>query len=285
MSEVRQYAYARPRGLVPWNPHRRTQGLLTQVGAVLKEYRDHLPLTCRQLFYRLVGAYGYPKDEKGYGRLLETMNRARRSGTIPFSAIRDDGVTAEDPSGFHGMSDFWEAVRYTAEVYRRDRSEGQPAVLELWVEAAGMVPQVGRVAHEYGAAVFSSGGFDSLTAKHEAAQRMMERRRPTIVLHVGDLDPSGLSIFDSAAEDVAALVRDLGGELTPSFSRVAVTEAQVLTYELPTAPAKAADKRGEWRGGTVQCEALPPDTLADEVRVAIEALVDLEELVRTQGRA
>ena len=56
----------RPRGPVSdWTPQATTVALLAQVDAVLDEYRDHLPLTCRQVFYRLVGTVGYAKDEKG----------------------------------------------------------------------------------------------------------------------------------------------------------------------------------------------------------------------------
>jgi len=40
--------------------------LLDQVQAVLDEYQDHLPLTNRQVFYRLVGAFDYPKTESAY---------------------------------------------------------------------------------------------------------------------------------------------------------------------------------------------------------------------------
>lgn len=56
----------------------------------LEEYRAHLPMTARQIFYRLVGAYAYPKDEAGYGRLIEMLNRARRARMIPMESIRDD---------------------------------------------------------------------------------------------------------------------------------------------------------------------------------------------------
>ena len=62
-----------------------------------------------------------------------------------------------------------------------------------------MVPQAERVAHFYGIAVYSAGGFDSTTIKQAVAQRVLTRDRPTLVLHVGDHDPSGLSIFDAAA--------------------------------------------------------------------------------------
>jgi len=103
------------------------------------------------------------------------------------------------------------------------------------------------------------------------------------VLHVGDHDPSGLSIYDAAAEDVTALVHDLGGWGAVTFRRAAVTEGQIARFDLPEAPPKATDKRGEWVGGTVQAEALTPADLAAELRAAIEAEIDTEALAATLG--
>ena len=56
----------RVRGFAPWSPQRATLALLDQVQAVLVEYRDYLPLTLRQIFYRLVGAYSFPKTQRDY---------------------------------------------------------------------------------------------------------------------------------------------------------------------------------------------------------------------------
>jgi len=55
--------------------------LIERVLAVLTEYAAHLPLTCRQIFYRLVGARGegFEKSEKAYERLAETIGKARRA--------------------------------------------------------------------------------------------------------------------------------------------------------------------------------------------------------------
>ena len=288
---VQGYQHARVKGLAPWKPHRPSLALVEQIRGVLTEYADHLPLTARQIFYRLVGAHDYPKSEKAYNRLAYVLGRARRGGYLPFDAFRDDGVTARDPGGFSGMAQFWTAVHTAAESYRRDRMCAQPQVVEVWVEAAGMVPQAVRVAHEYGAAVYSSGGFNSLTALHDAAQRIRRRyirhEQDTVVLQIGDHDPSGESIFASAALDVETLVRDIEWSRTPpglcvdlpglEFARVAVTEEQIQRYQLPTAPPKKSDKRGDWTGGTVQAEALPPDVLADVLRAAIERRVDLDQ--------
>jgi hypothetical protein len=82
----------RVKDFAPWNPQRKTESLLSDIEAVLDEYEAYLPLTVRQVFYRLVGK-GYPKSENFYASVGDTCNRARRCGRIPFSAIRDDGVS------------------------------------------------------------------------------------------------------------------------------------------------------------------------------------------------
>jgi hypothetical protein len=276
---IATYPHHRVRGLAPWRPQKATLAVISQIQAVLAEYEDHLPLTCRQIFYRLVGAHGFAKTEDDYKRLLEILNRARRSGQIAFEAIRDDGTTANLPGGFTDQADFWATCLEAAEEYRRDRLDGQPHWIEVWVEAAGMVPQIARVVHLYGVGVYSSGGFDSLSAKWEAAQRIVARPQPTLVLHIGDYDPSGVSIFDSAEADVTQLVADQAedpGAVT--FQRVAVTPEQIARYGLPEAPPKARDRRGDWTGGTVQAEALPPAVLAREVKEALRARLNLSTL-------
>lgn len=245
----------RPRGLAPWTPYAKNRALLDQVAAVLEEYAAYLPLTIRQVFYRLVGAHGYPKDDRAYGRLCEMMVRARRAELIPFDAIRDDGVSEYWPAGFHGVPGFWRSVERRAQDYRRVRTDGQPVALELWCEAGGMVPQLVRASEIYGVPVFSSGGFDSLTAKYDTAERIARENRPTVVVSVGDLDPSGVSIFESFAEDVGALAADLGCEDDPEFVRAAVTREQVERFNLPTAPVEThrqarrlAGRNGSGRG-------------------------------------
>ncbi|WBB60993.1 hypothetical protein O7599_00030 [Streptomyces sp. WMMC500] len=61
----RAYTRTRVRGFAPWSPRPATQRLIEQTRAVLAEYRDFLPMTARQVFYRLVGAHGFPKGGTG----------------------------------------------------------------------------------------------------------------------------------------------------------------------------------------------------------------------------
>ena len=282
----RAYSHTRPRGAAPWRPQAKARATLEHVLVVLDEYADHLPLTGRQVFYRLVGAYGYDKTEAGYARLLDVLNRARRAGRVPWGAIRDDGAVVAAPHHFDGMPGFWRAVRDTAGAFRLDRQAGQPLELEVWCEAAGMVPQLARVADPFGVAVYSSGGFDSVTVKRDAAARIVNRSRPTCVLHIGDLDADGCAIVDAAADDVIAFCNDAGG-IAPTFVRVALTPAQVRDYSLPTAPQKARKDGQRLRGGalaeTVQAEALEPATLVRLVRDSIEARIDRAALDRVMA--
>ena len=160
----RENGRRRPRGYADWRPQRTTRDLLGQVEAVLAEYVEHLPLTVRQVFYRLVGGYGYDKTEQAYERLCNHLVRARRAQMIRFDALRDDGVTVLADSWYAEVADFHDHVRQEANGYRRDKQAGQPAYVELWCEAAGMMPQLQRVAEEYSVPVFSCGGFASLSA-------------------------------------------------------------------------------------------------------------------------
>ena len=283
----RELGRRRPRGYAEWAPQKATRALLEDVDDILDRYSDHLPLTIRQVFYALVGAERLEKTELAYARLGEHLNRARRAGLIDFDAIRDDGVVTISPDWYLDVEDFWDQAARRARSYRRDREAGQPQLIELWCESAGMLPQLARVAAEFSIPVYSASGFLSLTATRQIADRALDGTRPTVLLHVGDLDPSGQSIFDTIAADAAAFVEAdrVIQTLRIEPVRVALTAAQAVDYELPTAPAKATDGRSaSWEGGTCQVEALAPDDLAAIVREAITSRMDMVRLAAEVSR-
>jgi hypothetical protein len=292
----------RPRGyLRNYNPREPTLLLLDQVRGVLATYSAELPLTARQIFYRLVATVDFPKTENGYARLQEHLGNFRRAGLIDFADIRDDGTIQDAPFSYASPDDFFRWAEHWAREGQGERQAGQDFFIELWCEAGGMVPQLARAVAEYGVTVYSSGGFDSLTVKYEAAQRIADRGTSTVVIHVGDLDRSGLSLYQAVAEDVTAFVEADSG-VSVEFERAALTTAQAERLNLPTAPPKSSDKRFAWTEGgpvdvfadaqwveefgTVQAEALPPDVLAREVRAAVQAWIDTdarEEALRAEA--
>jgi hypothetical protein len=100
----------------------------------------------RQVFYRLVGAFQYPKEEKAYDRLQETLNRARRARLITMNAIRDDRAASAGHSfGYNSPAEFWDSIRASAHYYSRPLDDGQPRTVEVWIEAQGMMPMITKV--------------------------------------------------------------------------------------------------------------------------------------------
>jgi hypothetical protein len=272
----------RVRGFAAWSPQTKSLPLIQAIEEVLDTYRDSLPLTLRQIYYRLVATIDYEKTEKGYERLGELLNRARRSGLIPMDAIRDDGAVAVGNNRFSGADGFIRSCQSWAAGFELDLLQDQPVHLELLCEAAGMVPQLNRVARPYGVTVRSSGGFDSTTAKHNLGRFYGGMGKPVIALHVGDHDPSGEHIHLSLAEDVGSFAAHYGNEV--AVHRIAVTPEHQALHDLPTAPPKKTDKRSFSSTFTVQAEALPPDVLARIVRSEIESRLDIDTLEKSISR-
>jgi hypothetical protein len=279
----RNYDRKRPKGYASWRPRQETQVVLAQVEEVLREYRAHLPLTARQVFYRLVAAFGYPKDELAYERLCNALGRARRARHIPFDYLRDDGTNVMQEEHHTNVEGFYARVRELGGRYERDKLARQPLAMRVYCEAAGMMPQLARVCRRYSVPVYSGSGFDSLTAKYDLARSCMAaytyRGKSTAILHLGDYDPSGVSIYDSMREDVLAFLSRDVPHVAPSrvaiFKRVVLTAEQVRLHGLPTAPPKRSDGRSmRWTGDTCQLEALPPDALEGLLADAIEAFLD-----------
>jgi hypothetical protein len=172
-------------------------------------------------------------------------------------------------TGWAAASDLPWLLSATVRDFDLDRQTGQRRRLLPWCEAAGMVRQLRRVADPFGIAVIASGGFDSVTDKHGIARLIADAGAPFEVLHVGDLDKAGEDIFAVLEQDAGAFCEALGADAT--FTRLALTEAQVELYGLPAAPP-------EMTGGrlVVQAEALPPDALAGIVDVAIRERLDMD---------
>jgi hypothetical protein len=97
-------------------------------------------MAARQIFYRLVAAYGYPKTEDAYGRLTEHLGRARRAEMIPFDHIRDDGISVMDHAHYADENAFYKHVHDEGKAYKRDKLARQKMNIRIYCEAASMMP-------------------------------------------------------------------------------------------------------------------------------------------------
>jgi hypothetical protein len=266
---------ARNRGfLEAYNPKPETVMLISEVNKILIDEAEYLPLTLRQIFYRLVVKELIDKTEKSYKRMCETVGTARRGKMIGMDDIRDDGFRQNDSKGWESIDSMMDTFRYTAETFTLDRQDGQAQRIIVWCEAGGMIPQLQRVANDYSIPVYSSGGFDSITTQHSMGKLFSKNVTNTLVLHIGDHDPSGVHMFSALEENVMSFAKHYGG--FPKFVRLAVTPAQVSEYNLPTQPPKKTDNRRFEGNETTQAEALPPATMANVLRDAIESKMDME---------
>jgi hypothetical protein len=279
----------RLKGYGPWNPQPKTRIILKQINAALEEYWDHLPLTIRQIFYRLVAAYSFPKTEKDYKRIENYLTRARRARMIPFWMLRDDGASVMAHSHYDGEDGFYAQLRRQGESYRQNKLANQPVDIRVYCEAEGMMPQLHSAVEDYSVPVHSCSGFDSVSAKYDLRtwchDTVLYRGKRPVVLHLGDYDPSGKSMYDVIREDVLAFLKEDMPHVKPEtfvFERVALTPQLIAEYRLPTAPPKETDSRSKrWvGGGTCQLEALPPDVLRSILREAVEGWLDADIFAR-----
>jgi hypothetical protein len=271
-----KYPHGRAKGFTNYKP-RKHKLLVSQILEVRDRY-EKWTLHPRGYFYRLLEEYGYKKTDSLWTTVKDALTSMRRGRLLPFEDVGDNRTQVfSPPISYSGPADYWRVVRSLGDNYRRHRGEGQPSVIELWVESSGTVDLVKPVADRYGVGVYTGKGFSGVNMMHAAAKRAVERDLPTVILHLGDLDSSGENIFDAVAEDVRLFVEGLDGfapEVT--FVRVAITREQVRRLKLPTKPGKSTDKRGDFEGGTVQLEALKPPELAQMVEDAILAHYDRE---------
>ena len=131
------------KGFAAWKPQKKTEALLADIERVLVEYRSYLPMTVRQVFYRLVGL-GYPKSEGFYDKVQDACNRGRRGGRISFTAIRDDGVSrlGGESLTYESPYEFYRDHEELSNYYERSWHADQPAYVAVLCEASGMVPMV-----------------------------------------------------------------------------------------------------------------------------------------------
>ena len=117
-----------------------------------------------------------------------------------------------------------------------------------------MISLVEDTAHHYGATILAGKGFDVLGRKHDFAEVIAEKG-DVLILHCGDLDKSGHTVFQSLEEDLQAFIADMGG--TMQLKRIALTEAQAFDYDLQTTQATTGLNSGNHGRGftsSVECQ-------------------------------
>jgi hypothetical protein len=251
---------------------------LVLITEALKVLREHNPMTLRQVYYQLVARHIIDNSRSEYQRLSNALVKARQEGLLPWGWLEDRTRKPRQSAMWEDLSDFLRTVR---SAYRKDIWAKQERYVEVWLEKEALAGIFEPIANKYGVTVVVGRGYNSWSALHEAAQRIELMDKDAVLLYFGDFDPSG--------EDIARALEDGLGffDTFANVEKVALTQQDVVTYNLPPDFTKSTDTRSRafiqrYGDMAVELDALPLPVLQTKVREAIEANLDLSALDETR---
>ena len=246
------------------------QTICEAIAEVLEE--DH-PQSVRHVYYRLSESpfYLVPKDEKGYRTVQRKLLDLRVDVVVPWSWVSDGTRWRRVADSYDSPA---EAVRATAEHYRRDLWRRTPVYVEVWCESDSMAGVLIDETDRYNVPLMVSRGFSSRSYLHQAANEIKAQHRPAFLYYVGDWDRSGKLI----PEVIERQLREFAPGAEIHFERLLVNPDQIHDWNLPTKPAKRSTHSRGFKGGTVEAEAIPAHITRRLVREAIEQHLDLREV-------
>ncbi|WP_273524426.1 hypothetical protein [Rhodosalinus sediminis] len=239
--------------------------------------KAYAPVTVRQLFYAATVANvpGIEKSEGGYNKVQAQCLELRRTGRMPYCCIADATRYMRKPRTFNG----WEAaLEDTARLYRKSLWADSHEEVEIWLEKSALAGVLYPVTSEYDVKLMPTGGYTSETFAYGAVNDLRDTGKELVVYALYDFDRSGQDAADSLREKVERFGAEF--DVPVSFHQLGLTHEQVTRLDLPTRPAKrstTADQRWPYQFAA-ELDAIPPDTIREFVREAIERHLPPDEL-------
>jgi len=255
------------------------------------------PCSVRALAYQLFNRRLIPSMAKNNtSNVSRLCVLAREEGTIPWEWIVDSTRQEEvvntwaDPAAY---------ARTVQRAYRKNKWESQPTHVSVWSEKSTIEGTLRPVLQEYEVPFQVLHGWSGATPLMDAVRANLSRKQATLILYVGDYDPSGMGMSeldlprrlaryssddpsdkDWSDEQVADMLDRVGLEIR----RIALTEAHTqLLGEATRFPVsdKQDDSRHDWfvREHGDWCwelDAMSPPDLRACVEEAIVDELDVE---------
>ena len=208
--------------------------------AIYRVCEEDQPVTCRQVFYRLVSQGVIRKTEAEYkSTVIRLLGDMRRDDTIPYEWVAGNTRWMRKPTAYSSLSAMAES---TARVYRRKIWDGQDVYVEVWTEKDALAGVLYDITSEYDVPLMVSRGFASHSFLFEAGKAIEVQNKLTFIYHFGDYDPSGIAIDRQIQNGLEEHAPD--AEII--FERVAVTPRQIVegTYRRGQQSDRIRDPRG-----------------------------------------
>jgi len=212
--QIRDEAYYRP-----------TKAILEHIQKVVDSY--DMPITSRQIFYRLV-ALGIVKNTlNGYRKVCGICSKGRYTGHLDWDKIVDDTRGTYKTQDWDDME---EAVEHTIDNFRLDRWAENADYIEIFVEKRGMINTLYPTTNKLDVHITACGGFNSTSNVWKTVKRLMNKQdqgKDITILYFGDFDPSG-DCMDKVIRD-----RLQEFDLNIELKRILLNLEHIQEYDLP----------------------------------------------------
>jgi len=264
--------------------------IIKKADTICREYMAQgLTLTLRQLYYQFVSRDWLPNKQTEYKRLGSIINDARLAGMIDWEAMEDRTRNLESIPNWGTVSEYFKSVPYW---FHYDMWKHQDNRLEVWIEKEALVGVIERVCNQYKVPYFACRGNSSQSEMYVAANRFAEHNengQRTVVLHLGDHDPSGIDMTRDNAERLELFWnKNMDGTLV-EVRRLALNMDQINRYKPPPNPAKTTDSRyteyeKKFGDQSWELDALNPTVIRELLDTEISSYIDHDAWQEAQDR-
>ena len=229
---------------------------LLLVSRILQVVKGYTRLTVRQLYYILISRFKYPANKAFYKRMNRYLCKVRRANPeVHMKFIDPTRQFVIPPLPYPRM--------------------------EMWVEKDSIRNFIGRLAARYRLGIQVLRGFASLSMYRKALERA-RKRGVTLVLYIGDHDPSGLLIETVAQEE-------MDHKTGIRFVRLTLTWEQIQRFNPPSRPVNMKDSRAKdyvekYGDRCWEVEAIRPRTLYRLIEAGLKESVPPEYLAEAEAR-
>lgn len=263
---------------VPKNFHGKSYALINFANDIIAEYAAQgFTLTLRQLYYQFVARDVLPNKQRSYDNLGALISDARLAGLIDWDAIEDRTRFLRGHTTFDNPS---QSIQSALRRYRIDMWQGQDARVEVWIEKDALIGVIEQVCSKWDIDFFACRGYASQSELYAAGVRIRDRWRidgqDTIVLHLGDHDPSGVDMTRDNEDRLSMFA-----QRSVNVIRIALNMNQVEQYDPPPNPCKLGDTRSgpyieKFGEESWELDALEPSVIADLIEEQVEPVIDFD---------
>jgi hypothetical protein len=267
---------------IPKNFSDKAMLLIKQADLIIREYvQQGYRLTVRQLYYQLVARGIIENTERSYKKITVLVNDAKLAGYLDWDAIEDRTREFIDRPHWTTGAQLLESA---ANQFHMDMWEHQDDRVFVIVEKEALVGVLQSTCRAYDVPLLAARGYPSGTVLREFCKRDIQKAvnsgQHSVVIHLGDHDPSGLDMTRDLEERINLFNPSLHGIV--ELRRIALTWEQIQDQSPPPNPAKTTDSRfsayaNQYGDESWELDALSPTFLNDLVISEIEKSIDQEK--------